>query len=228
MEIRLAGAWAINVQLSRTAIEPRDPLDGGNINRTILMAFVLVCTILMTGCASTKAYFINRGRDSLDTITVAVEKNSLGVTAQVGPLLTGLNIPITASQNSKGFGLRAGALGKYRYTEIQALIFGLKSYETVSSVSRRRKSETIQILMINLRQDLFSTKRPSAAESFGFVEFSASLGVGMRLGIHFWEIADFLLGWVGLDIANDDFAKVEQPTTSTTAPSPVPGANEIR
>lgn len=159
---------------------------------------VLSGAIFIVGCAHTKAYLIDRGRDAIDIATIAVEENNLGVTMQAGPLITGLNMPITEKwEQLKGYGLRDGDFGQYEHCDIQLLLIGNKYYETAS-----KKREYFQIFMLNVG-DIFGEDDPPL-ETLGTVEVSAALGVGLRLGLHGFELIDFLAGWIGLDLMDDD------------------------
>jgi hypothetical protein len=51
------------------------------------------------------------------------------------------------------------------------------------------------------------------------IEVGSTIGVvTLRVGVNPLEILDFLLGFIGLDIANDDPKKKEKPTTVPTLP----------
>ena len=71
---------------------------------------------------SSCAYMKDRGRDATDIFTFAVEEKGLGVGIQAGPFLTGLGYA-----EGKGYGLRSGVAGRYKYEELNALLVGGKT-----------------------------------------------------------------------------------------------------
>ena len=78
--------------------------------KKIIQAVIAVVVIAsMTGCASTKAYFIDRGRDAADIFTVTVGEGG-GAKARVGPLQIGL------WGNHDVAGLMGGELGFWGVT----------------------------------------------------------------------------------------------------------------
>jgi hypothetical protein len=56
------------------------------------------------------------------------------------------------------------------------------------------------------------------------LEIGLTMGiVSVRVGVNPLEFLDFLLGFVGLDIASDDPKKSDKPTSSRTLPAPSAG-----
>jgi hypothetical protein len=67
------------------------------------MFVVALVVAAMTGCASTKTYFVDRGRDAADILTCTIGKGG-GATAKIGPVHAGLFIGV------EHVGLRGGEL----------------------------------------------------------------------------------------------------------------------
>ncbi len=70
------------------------------MRKHLTFTFLLVQCCL-SGCSSTRGYFLNRGRDALDTVTATVGIGA-GIQARVGPL------PLGLLQNSDAAGVRYG------------------------------------------------------------------------------------------------------------------------
>ncbi len=175
----------------------------------------------LTGCASTKAYFVDRGRDAADIVTVTVG-TGMGATAKC----TLLNVGLLQYQDAAG--LRAGELFiadsgntiSGRQTDI--LIQGETDYFSPSSKLRRTNISDYKMFGLS--------GIPSDGRSIGHVfqvEVVAALGVGARLGLNPGELADFLVGLFGGDIFSDDLEarKMKKANKASEATSePAPGA----
>lgn len=70
------------------------------------MVFGVAVIVGMTGCASAKGYFVDRGRDAADVFTVTIGRG-VGVKAKVGPLQTGFIL------NQDVVGLRCGEISHW-------------------------------------------------------------------------------------------------------------------
>ena len=177
----------------------------------------------MVGCASTTAYLGDRGRDARDMVNLGVELGSVGVSAQVGPLMTGA-IYTDPGKDANGWGLANRGLGRYEYGEWQAVVIGYKAIG--SKAARGRECGTRQIACVADGTDPLGWNTP-CYYALGNVDARVGLGLGIHAGIHLGEIVDFLLGWFGADIMGDDVAlqklketKSNQASDATSEPAP--------
>ncbi len=151
------------------------------------------------GCAATGAYFKDRGRDAMDMATLGVEWAGVGAFAQAGPALTGLGYV-----GDEGAGLRGGTLGAYGGFEMQALLLGWKVFEPGSMGRERKKQfDAKQFCLVPLEME-FEGSGNVGANVYGAVEIAAALGAGVRAGLNVFEVLDFVLSWVGVDLMRDD------------------------
>jgi len=171
------------------------------MKKTIHTIFAVGIAACLTGCASTKAYLADRGRDALDMINAGVEIGSVGVSAQAGPVMTGA-IFTEPEKKSNGWGLVNRGLGCYEYGDWQAIIIGYKA--SGSKATRGRECGTRQIACFADGTELFGWNCPPCYYALGKIEARAGLGVGLHIGLHLGEIADFFLGWFGADLMSDD------------------------
>lgn len=182
----------------------------------------IVCSVvviaIMTGCASTKTYFADRGRDALDIFTLTAEQG-VGVTVHAGPVSTGLGIMGPTA------GLDGGTLVSFKdqaESELQLLVFGFDAFKSPNA-TRYKERGGCQFLCIqdptaplsfsfgshdvnpfkSLPLDLYP---PTWVEHPGITQFEVSLaaGVGIRVGFNVMELVDFVCGWTTLDILGDD------------------------
>jgi hypothetical protein len=207
---------------TRLAPDTGDTADGGpdvrsNEMRTILNAIMLLMlSVLASGCASTGAYFSDRGRDAADILTLTIEQG-VGVTAHAGPISTGLGMI------GGGRGLDGGTIANFDEgdIELQLLILGGNGFCTPSTERPKKRGGT-QVLFVQhpsvgfmewgshqmnpfkaLLVDLYP---PTWVEYPGVTQFDASvaLGIGPRIGFNLMELIDFVCGWTTLDILGDD------------------------
>ncbi len=181
----------------------------------------LVFIAYMSGCASTKPYLVDRGRDAADIFTASVGVGG-GVKARVGPLQLGL------WGNKDVAGLRGGTMSHWplaKRGEIHDLdfllfpifTFGFESFDPSGNAiveDRGKGINSIKTLpFVSLPMYLgddddkeydFSRER---VPFFTQIEFAAGLGGTVRLGFNPGELIDFILGWTTIDIFNDDMEK---------------------
>jgi len=167
-------------------------------NPTLIVTVVVLLLVGLTGCSSVGDYLLHRGTDFLDIVDVKIG-SSLGIGAKVEAtdyVGTGL-----------GFGLCLGAVefcgrrvldtmevgGAFLHLGIVGLDGGIHAIGKTGWFTPERN------------YFLFQTKerRLPLVTRFRFggeIWFLASLGIYVNVG----EVADFLLGFGNLDIANDD------------------------
>ena len=182
----------------------------------VLIAMALVAS--MAGCASTKGYLVDRGRDTRDLFTATVGAG-LGAKARVGPLHAGVVV------NHDLAGLRDSAFGYYTLSmgrgngvacEYEATVipvpgpfregllgnwaFGYDAFMTRPSVDGRRLKSDYEV------RSLFPFVATDGMRHPYYTQLEVVIGLGpsLRLGFNPGELADFLLGWSGIDIFSDD------------------------
>jgi len=163
----------------------------------------------LTGCASTKAYFVDRDRDAADIFTATVGVGG-GAKAQIGPLNLGL--PFCASWGETG--LRGGMLvsspDDYFGDDGWLLFFGAEEFDLRSDL--RGKSIS------------FGTIGPEPPRTHGnpakFTQIEVVVGLGgtIRLGFNPGELLDFILGWTTIDIYKDDLESRKRKEQSNNPP----------
>lgn len=183
------------------------------VGRCLGVGAALGMAFLVFGCASFKAYWVDRGRDALDPFSLGVDVG-LGASVQAGPLMTGL---IGAGG---GWGLQYGTIGPYDHFEFQLIVVGLKVTE--GGLPDRPKCDNGgQIFLLSQTHSTFNgmfggeAVSPPTPQNLGNIEVHLALGLGVRAGISLFEAVDFLGGWVGLDPMGDDIARIK----SAFAPS---------
>ena len=111
----------------------------------------------------------------------------------------GFAIPVYIGHGG-GFGLRSGAVGSYRFTEDTGLY--------AMMVKSLHPSEFDRVRGKGYQNEFLSNAKPNPGGWFnwGQVEVAVGVGAGVRAGVNFCEIADFIVGLVGVDICDDDIA----------------------
>jgi hypothetical protein len=153
---------------------------------------ILLCLSMLCGCAYTE----NRVRDAADMITVAGEFPAAGVA--VSGWHFGLAIPLYFG-NGHGFGLRSGAMGLYEFDEGTWLNMRIAKHLNPSELDRERGKGYDFFLH-------FDDNSHGGWFNAGQVDVAVGVGAGVRAGVNFCEIADFVVGLVGVDICDDDIA----------------------
>lgn len=155
--------------------------------------------LLLGGCA----YLADRGRDFGDCWTVAVETGGVNAAVKLGPVATlGLG-----AQNGQGYGLRSGAFGRYETEEGHLIVVGGQAFlPNETALARGKGFAYTYVLPLWEKEDAEWEADMMEGGNFnhGQFEVAANLLVGFRLGFHVGEIADFFLGWFGVDLLKDD------------------------
>ena len=156
----------------------------------------------VTGCASSQAYFADRGRDAADIVTVTVGKG-VGVKARIGPFGLGLCI------NEDVAGLKSGQIFTANDHhdsdgELHLLLIGGESTELASL--RNKDYWAFYLLGIPMPGTPFPFAPENKYPPYYFTQFDVAVGLGFtaKLGFNPGELLDFLLGWFGIDIYRDD------------------------
>jgi len=181
----------------------------------VMRAVLLAGIFVLSGCASPKAYFLDRGRDAMDIFTLT-GGTGLGAKAQCGPIHAGLFGEHDAA------GLRGGELfvsqgaDLWEYLgpdpgDLDATVIAVqfsplgtdrgKDYYAISS-SHPKKGRPNFLPFIVLPDTEGDTA--SFYAFFTQIEVGAGVVVAVRAGFNPGELVDFVLGWFTVDIYGDD------------------------
>ena len=182
--------------------------------------------VTSTGCASTKGYFVDRGRDATDIVTAAVGFGA-GAKIRVGPYQAGV------LENMDICGLRSGQWfpdetyhdrGPTPYDSI-LVDHGCELSPFGKTASPRKKSyysayafpflwlpQDQPAFFTNYLQTVYCTR--DCVPYFTQIEVVAGLGLTVRLGFNPGEILDFFTGWFGMDLFRDDVEARKRRTQS--------------
>jgi len=179
--------------------------------------------VLLTGCASTGGYFVDRGRDATDIVTLCVGVGA-GAKAQLGPLHTGLiaDVDLAGLRGGRLFVFhRDNHLGLPNSIDLEAVLYGTSwFYHDLHSYAedQRRKYFSSTPFDPNWPLPIFrlSDANPGGSASYYTqVEAVVALGPSIRLGFNPGELLDFILGWTTLDIFNDDLERKKRKSNKT-------------
>jgi hypothetical protein len=176
------------------------------------MAFGTVVGLLFLaqGCMTTPRYFADRGNDILDIVTCTGGVGA-GGKVRIGPVQLGLLV------NRDVVGLRGGAFRWWPDTA-QDLLFS--EYDFIFISADYFNDENADV-----REKLYSAvggavikevcpNAPQRSEGLSYYQTQIEVVVGLlgslRIGVNPGELADFLLGWFGVDIFHDDIGRLPQ------------------
>jgi predicted small secreted protein len=199
-----------------------------------------LCCALLTGCATTKGYFVDRGRDAADVFTATVGVG-WGATARASVLHFGVG------GTADCVGLRSGQVqfipqhfppysGTFDpfltwYMEWQGFMFyndELYDWGDQLTLERRGKSYRAEGQMPFVALPEFHPKAGPIAKKYPLyyltqIEVVAGLGCTFRLGFNPGELLDFILGWTTIDIFKDDIG-IEKKSNQSSEATPKLGA----
>ncbi len=156
--------------------------------------------LFITGC-STPGYFIDRGRDASDIFTAAIGVGG-GAKTRVGPFSTGLiasfnYMGLQDGDTFYGFGESGDENGADGF-----IIWG-------SELSNQRNKYYLSSFLV------VPMPPPCGDAVYNksfFTQIDAVIGLGgtIKLGFNPGEFIDFILGWVSIDIYEDDIGIIEK------------------
>ena len=179
-------------------------------SRCCRLALAVALAALCAGCAS--PYWQNRRADAADVFTATVGIG-LGATARIGPLHAGLGA------NADLYGIEAGEVGSLgslagaivgagdRASDACYLFAAASEIDLGSRSAARGKNVAYRPSGIPFWNPPWS-ESPNPAR-WTQIEVAAGLLVGFRLGFNPGELLDFVLGFFGVDIYDDDIARGE-------------------
>lgn len=173
---------------------------------------VVLLVPLAQGCATTR-YLADRGNDAADIMTCTVGAG-LGAKARVGPVQIGVLV------NRDVTGLRGGQFRWWPIADEKSLFSSTCEFDYLV-ISGDFFADTFP----DIRQKLYSAGGgplikdvlPSARQRipgrpyyYTQIEVVGGLLGSVRLGLNPGEVADFLLGWFGVDIFSDDIGRLSE------------------
>jgi len=186
----------------------------------LVLAGVIGCCLLLAGCVS-PAYKKDRIADFRDIFTVTAGYGA-GVRARVGPLHAGLHLGADA------VGLRGGewnvsnAMGGEDWDiwawDFDALLFSKEGFHDWGSgdvFGRGKEFRATGGPLVIVPRRATDAQCVKPYYYYTQVEVSGGLLVNLRLGVNLGELLDFFLGWLRVDILNDD--RAEHPLQTTEA-----------
>ena len=161
--------------------------------------------ILLAGCSSIRCYFKDRGCDTLDIFTLAVEDQTLACSVQI---LYPLGF---SSAEGKGFGLREGYTGSYDYVEKLQMIIPYSNVYIDMTFNPENDKRNKGYYYTT--EDILHWRSTVIGANIGVI-------YGLRAGISLAEVLDFVLGFGTVDIMSDDISKSEAVGTKIEKLSP--------
>ena len=189
----------------------------------VLALCLLPAVLGSAGCSSVGSYFMARLADAADPFALEV---SIGPGADVHANVTRwLGTAVGMSFQAAGVGFHGRYLGRIMRCTSGALLFGASQGEVLSpSVAEGPAGLSPRgggwcLLMAppgdHLEDLAFGTLRPGRFGQWD-LDVGASLIVGVHAGVNPVEMVDFVLGFVGIDIADDDDPEAWRAGTPST------------
>lgn len=169
---------------------------------------------------------IDRGRDAADIFT-ATGGVGAGAKARLGPLQAGLLV-----QQDK-WGLRGGRVGSFKCVthepsapvrndsmDFVLLLVSLENFELdqlhrheTTTEARRKEFSAVGVCPISIagmQPDLGFNPYQPCPYYYTQMELVIGCGPSLRLGVNPGELLDFILGWMTIDMFNDDLERRKQ------------------
>ncbi len=178
-----------------------------HVNTKSMKLLALVAgSLVLCGCQTKPMqavgmYCADRGRDLLDTVTVAAETGNRSAAIQFAGFPIGFG-----DGEGVGCGLRSGKVGQYAFTDYYYWLFGDKSFTPNGDPRGKGYVVDWEWLPMPILNNPFGGPNRVQWQ----LEASAGIRViGFRAGINIGEIVDFVLGIFTVDIMADDTAAVK-------------------
>jgi len=188
------------------------------MKRFAQFAVLLSLAGLVSGCATTSGYFVDRGRDAADIFTCTIGTGA-GVKARVGPLQQGFFV------NRDRAGLRGGMFFSQFTTDSNRLREDSYPYSQGKDILDNRiyADDHFDPVGEPIRKDYCARSHfpfwshvvcPSE-RAYYYTQFELAVGLGgtVRLGFNPGELLDFVLGWTTIDLYRDDIEQGKLPET---------------
>lgn len=178
----------------------RIPL-GTNLKAFSPFFLLLIGCILLSGCASSRPYFMDRARDAGDVVTLTVGYG-WGVKARIASVQSGLLYNFDYWGWRHGF-YNKGSGSEYGFLDWSILFFSGENFFKHPD-PRGKGFGADGLLFLTVIRDKHLPRSPLFHPYYSQIEVCAALWRSMRIGVNPGEFADFLLGWVGVDFFDDD------------------------
>ena len=184
---------------------------------------LLLIALFLTGCST--PFMTDRERDAADIFTASLGRGA-GIKARTGPFQVGLfgnrdKIGLRGGQFHGNLdfsgpgGFDEGISGAYLYGcsstyDYTFTLFSLESFyspDKCLSCQRGKNLKSFGVLGITPINLTSCNRNEINKSSFTQLEVAMGLGFTVRLGFNPGEALDFLAGWIGIDLYNDDLAK---------------------
>lgn len=182
------------------------------MSKALQVAVLSVLASGLTGCTGGRSYFVNRGRDAVDVVSLTAGYG-LGARLRAGPVeaafplegryhLVGIQGGEAFKSNRKLSGV--SALFWWRQNEEGRKTFSAEGWRGTPVGLARHKDLTVDSHM-----PLFITEiSPKDNIAYWFaLEASGGFLASLRVGVNPGELLDFILGWTTVDIFDDDCEK---------------------
>lgn len=172
--------------------------------------FFIFIILLFGNCTSLMNNIKDRGNDAVDIFEFNVAYGGIPqiipfiqAQATIGSRKFGFSFP-GDEPKKKGFGLRGGELGYFDYRDESFLI-------NLVEVIESKSDDPEKIKRIKLRRKSYCGPSCSNHKNSNAIYTRLGIDFGLIFEIHIGfnpgELADFLLGFVGIDIYKDDYYK---------------------
>ncbi len=181
------------------------------------------CQACRTACRATSTYCVDRTKDFFDSFTLCAETGNRSIAVQFAGYPFGWG-----DGEGRGCGLRSGKLGTYSFSDYYYWMWGNKAF--LPDKDPRGKGYTVDWEWLpSFPPFPFGPPIPVGMPGFNNPfggpnrvewQFEASVGVrviGLRAGFNLGEFVDFLFGFVGADIMQDDTKAVQMREASKPA-----------
>lgn len=195
---------------------------------TAIMATVCV---LSCGCRTARPYLIDRWRDASDIVTATVGKGN-GAKVRIGPVHAGVFF------NRDYFGIRGGESHRNWSSgaalpstfDLDLTIISGERFDPEGFVRARERHKCF----VASGAMCFSVSKGFKDEDWSVGDFSyytqievaAGISRTVRLGINPGELLDFLVGWVRIDLFDDDLNRPGR-KPRMKRPRPKPSRKEL-
>jgi hypothetical protein len=191
---------------------------------SLQMLLISSLSLIITGCASTKAFFADRGRDALDMVTLGAGIG-WGAKVRTGPLQTGLLADMSMASLRGGelhVDSRKSPSGEPTLLAYEGQVIACGSEIFESCDLPRNKNFVASTWLHEEPKGAFfyrgvqPKQDPAVHVPYYWTQFEvvADVGIGIRAGVNPGEILDFILGWTTLDIFHDDIGLLQSPSFS--------------
>jgi len=169
------------------------------------MIILIFLALSVSGCSSVNSYYVDRERDALDIFSASVEYG-IGAKARFGPIGTGL------IYSASSYGLRGGEIVRCTNEEealdFEAVIIGMDGFNSGNPL-RNKSCGSMNILGFNYPVSFKTPPPPHPYYFYTQLDVAVCVIGGGRFGFNIGELADFALGWFGIDIYGDDVGIIE-------------------